>query len=283
VNELDRRAADAYCRCLTSGHYENFVVASVLVPQRTRIDLARIYAFCRITDDLGDESGSREAAQARLERWRGEVLAMFSGTPAVHPVLAVLRETIERARIPARPFLDLIEANMLDQRVSHYRDWPELEGYCRFSAAPVGRMVLAAFGITDPRAPALSDDVCIGLQLANHAQDVKRDAAMGRRYLLDEDVERAGVAGAVRSLIERARSLLDSGRALEPMAPFVLRLQLSLYRLGGHAICDAVERIAYRTDRVRPTVSRGTKALILLRAFAGALLPRGVAGRAEPA
>jgi squalene synthase HpnC len=283
VNELDRRAADAYCRCLTSGHYENFVVASALVPRDTRIDLARIYAFCRITDDLGDESGTREAAQNRLERWRDEVRAMFAGTAPVHPVLAVLQETIERARIPAQPFLDLIEANMLDQRVSHYRNWPELAAYCRFSAAPVGRMVLAVFGITDPRAPALSDDVCIGLQLANHAQDVKRDSQIGRRYVLDEDVESLGVAGAVRALVERARGLLDSGRSLEPMAPFALRLQLSLYRLGGNAICDAIERVGYRTDSVRPTVSRGSKAAILVRAALSALRRTEVTERAEPA
>jgi squalene synthase HpnC len=283
VNELDRRAADTYCRFLTGSHYENFVVASALVPRETRVDLARIYAFCRVTDDLGDESGTREAAQNRLERWRDEVRALFAGTTPVHPVLAVLQETIERVRIPAQPFLDLIEANMLDQRVSHYRNWPELAAYCRFSAAPVGRMVLAVFGITDPRAPALSDDVCIGLQLANHAQDVKRDSQIGRRYVLDEDVERAGVAGAVRALVERARGLLDSGRSLEPMAPFALRLQLSLYRLGGNAICDAIERVGYRTESVRPTVSRGSKAAILVRAALSALRRTGVTERAEPA
>ncbi len=283
MNDLDRRAADAYCRCLTAGHYENFIVASGLVPEPMRLDLARIYAFCRITDDLGDESGSRENALARLERWRDEVRAMFTGTPPVHPVLSVLLETIERARIPAQPFLDLIEANVLDQRVARYRSWPELDAYCRFSAAPVGRMVLAVFEITDPRAPELSDDVCIGLQLANHAQDVKRDAEIGRQYLLEEDIDRSGVDGAVRSLVGRARTMLDSGRALEPMAPFALRLQLSLYRLGGQAICDAIERIDYRTDRVRPRVTRPAKASILMRALASALHPNGVANRAEPA
>ncbi len=283
MNDLDRRAADAYCRCLTAGHYENFIVASGLVPEPMRLDLARIYAFCRITDDLGDESGSPENALSRLERWRDEVRAMFAGTPPVHPVLAVLLQTIERTRIPAQTFLDLIEANVLDQRVSRYRTWPELDAYCRFSAAPVGRIVLAVFGITDPRAPALSDDVCIGLQLANHAQDVKRDAEIGRQYLLEEDVDRSGVDGAVRSLVERARAMLDSGRALEPMAPFALRLQLSLYRLGGQAICDAIERVGYHTDRVRPTVTRPAKASIVMRALASALRPNGVANRAEPA
>jgi squalene synthase HpnC len=268
---LTLAAADAYCRALTKGHYENFVVASGLVDAATRRDLSRIYAFCRTTDDLGDESASTNEALVRLERWRDEVAATFAGVQPVHPALYALKETVEAKHLPEQPFLDLIEANVQDQRVTHYPSWPELEAYCFLSAAPVGRMVLRVFGISDPRAEALSDDVCIGLQLANHAQDVKHDAAIGRRYLLDEDVESQGIEGAVRSLVARARTLLDSGRTLEPMAPLALRMQLSLYRLGGMAICDAIERLDFRTDVTRPTVTGSAKVGILIRGVLQAL------------
>jgi squalene synthase HpnC len=267
VKPVTLTAADAYCRELTKRHYENFIVASPLVRAELRRDLARVYAFCRTTDDLGDESGSREEALSRLDRWRAELEAMFAGETPVHPVFIALRETIARAAIPGQLFLDLIEANVQDQHVTSYPHWKQLEGYCKLSAAPVGRMVLAVFGVTDPRAPGLSDDVCIGLQLANHAQDVKRDAQIGRRYLLDDDVAALGTAGAVRALVERARRLLESGRALETMVPFALSLQLRLYRRGGLAICRAIERLDYHTEVRRPTVSTREKLAILLGSY----------------
>jgi squalene synthase HpnC len=271
-------AADVYCRQLTKRHYENFIVASGLVSADVRLDLARIYAFCRTTDDLGDESGSPDAALERLDRWRADVHAMFAGKLPVHPVLFALRETVARTTMSPEPFFDLIEANRLDQRVSAYETWPQLEAYCRLSAAPVGRMVLAVFGVQGVDAQMLSDDVCIGLQLANHAQDVKRDAGMGRRYILGEDVASSGTVGAVSKLVERARRLLDSGRALEAMVPLGLRMQLALYRLGGLAICDAIERIGFRTDVQRPVVSGRAKVSILARAIGGSLRP-GRSGR----
>jgi squalene synthase HpnC len=260
-------AADAYCRELTKRHYENFIVASPMVRTELRRDLARVYAFCRTTDDLGDESGSPGEALSRLGRWREELKAMFAGETPVHPVFIALRETIARTAMPAQLFLDLIEANVQDQRVTSYQNWLQLENYCKLSAAPVGRMVLAVFGVTDSRAPGLSDDVCIGLQLANHAQDVKRDALIGRRYLLDDDVAAFGTSGAVRGLVERARRLLDSGRALETMVPFALSLQLRLYRKGGLAICRAIERLDYHTEVRRPTVSTREKLAILLGSY----------------
>ncbi|MFY9663339.1 MAG: squalene/phytoene synthase family protein [Candidatus Cybelea sp.] len=258
-------AADEYCRVLTRGHYENFSVASRFVDAGIRRDLTRIYAYCRTTDDLGDES-PYGSALARLERWRGEVDALLRGAPPVHPVLVALQPTILRHTVPAQPFLDLIAANVQDQRITHYRTWDELIGYCRLSAAPVGRMVLRVFGINDERAERLSDDVCIGLQLANHAQDVSRDARMGRRYLVDSDVDARGIAGAAQAMVERARLLLASGEALERSVPRPLRLQLSLYRMGGLAICDAIQAIGYKTENERPSVSAATKVSLVARA-----------------
>ncbi|MBV9717917.1 MAG: squalene/phytoene synthase family protein [Candidatus Eremiobacteraeota bacterium] len=259
-------AADAYCAVLTRRHYENFSVASRFVDAEKRRDLMRIYAYCRTTDDLGDESGGAPNALERLERWRSEVAALFDGGLPIHPVLVALQPTLERCHMSARPFLDLIAANVQDQRVARYRDWEELIGYCRLSAAPVGRMVLAVFGVTGDRADRLSDDVCIGLQLANHAQDVSRDAEIGRRYLVDTDVDARGIEGAAQVMVERARTLLASGEELERLVPRALRLQLALYRMGGLAICDAIQAIGYKTERSRPSVSASTKVSLVVRA-----------------
>jgi squalene synthase HpnC len=277
------QAADAYCLSLADQHYENFSVASKLLPAPIRLDLARVYAYCRTTDDLGDESGTRELARARLERWRDEVAALFAGQPPIHPVLIALAHTITAHQMPIEPFVDLIAANIADQEVSSYETWTDVLGYCRNSAAPVGRMVLAVFGIYNATTVPLSDDVCIGLQLANFAQDVARDAALGRTYLVQSDIRASGMAEATRIMVERARELLGSGRALERMAPPGLRFQLALYRMGGLAICDAIARIGYRTEFERPTVTRPVKAGLLARAVALSLLPARSVERAETA
>jgi phytoene/squalene synthetase len=194
---------------------------------------------------------------------------VFAGGAPVHPVLIALRETVRRHGLGARPFLDLVAANVQDQEVKAYETWPDLAAYCALSAAPVGRMVLPLFGLDRPEAGPLSDDVCVGLQLANFAQDVGRDAALGRRYLLGPEVERLGVAGAVRMHCERARELLASGVTLERMAPGLLRLQLSLYRLGGLAVLAAIERAGWRSDRVRPRVTASARAALAARAVIG--------------
>jgi phytoene synthase len=278
MSELTERAsADAFCQFLARRHYENFSVTSRYLPERVRLDLARIYAYCRTTDDLGDESGA--AASERLERWRDEVLELFAGGTPVHPVLVALKDTVERHRMPVRPFLDLIEANVQDQEIRRYANWEDLRAYCMLSAAPVGRMVLRVFGLAGRRAEQLSDDVCIGLQLANFAQDVGVDRAKGRTYLLDSDIEAGGIVGATRAHCERARHLLESGHELEAMTPQPLRAQLALYRLGGLAICDAIERAGWRTDVRRPRVSASTKAALLVRAAMEAANLDGVAPR----
>lgn len=282
MKELDEiAAADAYCRLLASRHYENFVVASGLVGGQVRRDLMRVYAYCRTTDDLGDESAGEAAA--RLERWRAQVVELFAGGAPVHPVLVALRRTVVRYGLAAEPFLDLIEANVQDQRVTSYESWAELHAYCMHSAAPVGRMVLGVFGLTGGAAERLSDDVCIGLQLANFAQDVSRDKAKGRTYLLQTELRADGLAGAVRAHCERARKLLASGYELEAMAPTLLRFQLALYRLGGLAILAAIERAGYRTDLARPRVSKAAKALTLAKAMWRGVRPSGHVGKLETA
>ncbi len=256
------QAADAYCRLLTRKHYENFLIVSGL-PRKSRLrtDLMRIYAYCRTTDDFGDESGS--AARERLRLWQAQVRELFAGEAPVHPVLVALRDTVAYYALSAKPFEDLIEANFRDQEGRRYESWEELREYCTYSAAPVGHMVLAVFGISSPQTERLSDDVCIGLQLANFAQDVTWDEQKGRSYLVQSELRAQGITGAVRAHCERARALLASGCELESIAPTALRRQLKLYRLGGLAIVRAVERANYRSDLSRPRVSAYGKLALL--------------------
>ncbi len=259
-------SADAYCRFLANRHYENFSVVSLLLPRPVRRHLTRIYAFCRTTDDFGDEThllGYQGKCIERLKTWKSSVNQCFDGLPPVHPVLIALSQTVGACDLTREPFLDLIDANIQDQTISSYETWSELRDYCMLSAAPVGRMVLRVFGADDNSTIGLSDDVCIGLQLANHAQDVRRDGERGRSYILQQDVQSCGVRGAVRALCDRARSLLVSGISLEQMIPMPLRAQLALYRLGGNAVLDAIEHIDYHTDVLRPTVSTWTKSRLI--------------------
>ena len=269
--------ADAFCRRLARRHYENFTVASAVLPADLRVHLARLYAYCRVTDDLGDESRSA----TRLLAWRDEVeAALDAGVLPTHPVLLALRETVTVCSIPLQPLLDLIAANLQDQHVAEYATWAELEAYCRMSAAPVGRMVLAVLGIRRARAEQLSDDVCIGLQLANFAQDVGVDARLGRCYLPRAEVEALGLHGAVRAMCDRAAGLLESGRELEALTTGRLRAQLAMYRLGGEAIVEAVRQAAYRTDTVRPHVPGVVKARLAVEALA--LLAADREGASQP-
>jgi phytoene/squalene synthetase len=189
--------------------------------------------------------------------------------------LLALRRTVAAFDLSPRPFLDLIEANVQDQLVSTYDTWDELKQYCLLSAAPVGRLVLRVFGVRDPRAGTLSDDVCIGLQLANFAQDVAVDRAKGRLYLPQADLRAHGLQGAIHATCERAERLLACGRELEDMVPSRLGVQLALYRLGGMAILSSIHRMGYRTDQERPHVSLMVKAGLVPLAFIQSRRRRG--------
>jgi squalene synthase HpnC len=277
TSEQELEAADRYCRHLASRHYENFSVASLVLPAETRLHLARIYAFCRSTDDFGDEtddgvatgpSPDRRRALSRLEDWREQVQACLGrGDESTDPVLIALSRTCRRFALPPQPFLDLIEANVQDQTVTTYENWEDLRLYCMFSAAPVGRMVLGVFGVRDARAEALSDSVCIGLQLANFAQDVGVDRAKGRTYLLQSDIRAGGSGSATHRICDRAADLLRAGVELEQMVPFRLRIQLALYRLGGLAILSAIQKMDYATEEQRPRVSRLVKLRLIPQAL----------------
>ncbi len=183
--------ACAYTRWLATHHYENFHVVSFLLPKRLHQDFYNVYAYCRWADDLGDEIGDRAESLRLLAWWRGELDAMYQGR-AAHPVFVALEETVRRHQIPRQPFADLIQAFVQDQTVTRYPNWDELFGYCRYSANPVGRLVLYLCGYSDAARQRLSDATCTALQLANFWQDVTVDLGKDRVYIPLEVLERHG-------------------------------------------------------------------------------------------
>src|SRR5579872_6029991 len=184
--------ARAWCRRLAETHYENFHVASWFLPARLRPHFHAIYAYCRVSDDLGDEVGDPAASLALLDLWGKELADCYQGI-ARHPVFVALAETIRACDIPKEPFADLLVAFRQDQTVTRFPTLDDVFAYCRYSANPVGRIVLYACGYRDDERFALSDKTCTALQLANFWQDVRVDYTKGRVYLPQEDMSRFGV------------------------------------------------------------------------------------------
>ncbi|MFO0851479.1 MAG: squalene synthase HpnC [Gemmataceae bacterium] len=275
-------AARAYCAHVTRSHYENFTVASVLLPRRLVPHFQAVYAYCRWADDLADETG--DTAGSLLAWWRDELMAMYAGE-ARHPVMVALRETVARFAIPPDPFLRLLTAFEQDQRVKRYDTFDQLLGYCRISANPVGRLVLHLFECFTPDRAALADETCTGLQLANFWQDVARDLAIGRVYLPAEDRRRFGYPDAdlharrftpafadlMRFQVERTRGYFDRGAALLPLLPRAAQVDVDLFSRGGRAVLGAIERQGYDVFARRPVVGRREKLGLLVRAAAGRL------------
>jgi squalene synthase HpnC len=268
---------------------ENFPVASYLFPRQLRPHLRAIYGFARLVDILGDEyPGNRLEVLAELE---AELEACYDGEPRWE-VMRELQPTIRACSLPREPFLRLIEANRMDQRISEYETWADLKWYCVHSADPVGRLVLSVLGRGgEPELVALSDDVCTGLQLVNFLQDVPRDLALGRIYLPAEDRRRFGVteldapSPALRRLLEfeagRARGLLASGAELGRRLGGRTGRGVALFARGGLAALGALDRAEWDIFNGRPRPSRARLALAAIPRRRLRRLPQ--AGRASPA
>jgi squalene synthase HpnC len=278
--------AQAWCRQLSETHYENFHVASWFLPKALRPHFHSIYAYCRVSDDLGDEVGSTAQAMALLDAWGRELDACYEGR-ARHPVFVALRETINACSIPKEPFADLLTAFRQDQTVTRYGSMDEVLGYCRYSANPVGRLVLYACGEVSEENFRLSDATCTALQLANFWQDVREDFERGRVYLPQDDMQRFGVSDAtievgkatpefralMRFEVEYARSVFEQGLPLIGKVNRDLALDLDLFSRGGLEILRAIERRDYDMLSARPAISKRTKLGLALRALSGKALP----------
>jgi squalene synthase HpnC len=276
-------AAHAYCARLTRGHYENFSVASLLLPRRLLRHFHAVYAYCRWSDDLADEIGGGPRALGLLRWWREELLRCYDGEPR-HPVTVALRPTIRRFRIPPKPFLDLLLAFEQDQVVKRYDTYDQLLRYCRHSANPVGHLVLYLAEAFDERRAALADHVCTALQLTNFWQDVARDYAIGRVYLPAEDRARFGYteddlranrftpafAELMRFEVDQTRELFNRGYPLVNDVPHEIRSDVELFIEGGLAILRKIEAIDYDVWARRPALAKWEKGKLV----AGALWRR---------
>jgi len=270
-----------YTHWLATHHYENFQVVSFLLPKRLHQDFYNVYAFCRWADDLGDETGDTAESLRLLGWWREELHGMYAGR-AAHPVFRALEGTARRYQLPMELFDDLIHAFEQDQTVTRYRDFEELLQYCRYSANPVGRLVLGLCGYRDEARQALSDATCTALQLANFWQDVVVDLEKDRVYLPLGLLEAHGYPvealaarrcddrfrGAMREAVAVARDLFLKGLPLAGQVDRRLAIDLELFSRGGLLVLDKIQRQNYDVLGARPTVSKLERVGLLMGACA---------------
>ena len=276
--------AQAYCRQLATTHYENFSVATWFLPKRLQQHFYNVYAYCRISDDLGDEVGNPQQSLELLDQWEAELNACYAGAPR-HPVFVALAETVQKFGIPKHEFSDLLIAFRQDQTVTRFETFDDVQGYCRYSANPVGHLVLYLCGYSDAERQQLSDYTCTALQLANFWQDVYVDYGKGRIYLPLEDLRRFGVSGddiaqrratpqfieLMKFEVERAREWFARGLPLVRAVDRELAIDLELFSRGGQEILNAIERQGFDVLRARPAISKSRKLMLVLRAAAGKL------------
>lgn len=274
------KASEEYTRWLATHHYENFTIATYLVPRHLRQHFYNIYAYCRWSDDLGDEIGDCDRSLELLNAWQQELELCYAGNVR-HPVFIALRNTIDTFAIPITPFSDLLTAFRQDQTVHRYPTWDSVMQYCRYSANPVGRLVLYLGGYSDNERQTLSDFTCSALQLANFWQDVARDLKKGRIYIPLDFLKRHGLdesdlfrkvfdaryAGLMKNLVADTRELFNKGLPLTRLVSRDLRIDIDLFSRCGFAVLEAIESIGYNTLQHRPEVTTGTKLKLLGRAL----------------
>jgi squalene synthase HpnC len=271
--------AREYCARLARSHYENFSVASWFLPRRLRQHFFNLYSYCRISDDLGDEVGDVAASLELLNQWHRELDACYEGSPK-HPVFVALAETVRQFDIPKHEFSDLLIAFRQDQTITRFDTFNDLLAYCKYSANPVGHLVLYLCGYRDSERQQLSDLTCTALQLANFWQDVTVDYAKGRIYLPLEDLRCFGVTEdeiarkqntpAFRQMmkfeVERARDWFRQGLPLVGKVDRELAIDLDLFSRGGLEILNAIEQQDFAVLGNRPAISKTRKLTLVAHA-----------------
>ena len=274
------QTAYRFCARLARSHYENFTVASWLMPAAMRKHMYAIYAYARMADDFADEDHDPR----KLDEWERQLNLAYAGSPG-HPVFVALADTVHRFDIPREPFADLLVAFRSDLQFNGFETIEDLLGYARYSANPVGRLVLYLFGYRDPERQHLSDQICSGLQLANFWQDVAIDLQKGRIYLPRRDLAQFGVsaddlaAGAVdgklialiRHEVAGARTMLVAGARLSRLVDGRLRRDILMFAGGGLAILRAIEGAGFDVFRRRPRLSKGDYLKLAWNALRGRL------------
>ena len=266
-------------------HYENFPVASILLPAPLREPVAAIYWFARNADDFADEGElPPEPRRALLAEYQAELDAIERDQPTRHPVFLRLRPVIAHYKLPLQLFRDLLDAFQQDVDKDRYRDFAELMDYCRRSADPVGRLLLHMFGQATPENLSRSDAICSALQLINHWQDVGIDATKGNRgriYLPQDEMARFGVCdddilrrvadadfcALLGFQLERARALMLSGAPLGWDLPGRIGLEIRAITAGGLRVLDKIEAVDYDVFNRRPKLAAFDWPLIMWRSL----------------
>lgn len=261
-------------------HYENFPVASILMPRNLRKPVAAIYHFARAADDIADE-GERDDAERlrRLDEFRDELARISSGTTPLAPLFQALASEIHQHSLPMQPFYDLLDAFTQDVVKKRYANFDELLDYCRRSANPVGNLLLHLYGEATPVNIAYSDAICTSLQLINFWQDVAKDFAIGRVYLPEDEmsqyclderhIARQQVDEAWQALMrfqaDRARTLMLSGKPLGSILTGRIGLEMRMIIAGGLRILDKLENADYNMFTNRPILRPYDWVIMLLR------------------
>ena len=263
-------------------HYENFPVASLLLPREVRPHIAAVYAFARAADDFADEGTLTSDERLRLldgwaDRLHDAARTTVPGPPAragepadTQQLFLQLGATMRKKALPLDLFDALLSAFRQDVTVHRYETWQDLRDYCRRSANPVGRLVLRITGYRDERMDEWSDAICTALQLTNFWQDLRIDVERGRLYVPGDDLRARGVdeqlpVGAalsaewravIATLVARTRRLFDEGRPLCSQVRGRLRLELRATWLGGTRILDRIEAAGFDALAHRPVIRR---------------------------
>lgn len=288
----NRSLEDAYRECvrIARRHYENFPVASLLLPRRMRKHVAAIYAFARSADDFADEPGVENRLE-RLADWESRLRRCIK-TEDDLPLFRALGDTIRSRELPLQPFVDLLAAFREDVTTRRHRRFDDLLAYSRCSANPVGRLLLLLFGYRDETLAEESDAICTALQLTNFWQDVARDWERGRVYIPQEYMMEYGYTEAdlenrvvnekfhkmMARLVDRTRALFQRGRPLGHRLSGRFGLEIRMIWLGGTQILDNIERANYDVFRRRPELSWRDKMAILIRALRGQPRPESCNG-----
>jgi squalene synthase HpnC len=280
ANGCTPKAAQQYTKWLATHHYENFNVVSWLLPKELHQHFYNVYAYCRWADDLGDEIPGKDRALELLNWWETELNECYEDRPS-HPVFVALRETVNEKQVPKLPFADLLKAFRQDQIVKRYATWDAVLDYCKYSANPVGQLVLYLCNYRDEERQKLSDATCTALQLANFWQDVARDLEKGRIYI---PLDRAAAHGVterqivekkfdqryvalMKELIEYTQVLFEKGKPLSRMVSGKLSVDLAMFTRGGLAVLDAIKSVGYDTLNTRPEVGKAKQVRLLGRAI----------------
>ncbi len=267
-----------YCEKLAKSHYENFSVTNLWLPAEVRPHFASIYAYCRWSDDLADETGDRDRSSELLHWWKQELGRAVEGK-SMHPVFVALHHTIDSFRLEIQPFEDLLSAFVQDQSVRSYQDDGQVLDYCQRSANPVGRLILGLARSSDPRSIGWSDSICTGLQIANFCQDVRIDAIRERCYLPESRMHQAGITHrdwtdgtakareALAEWVAYAIEFFHAGQPLTKHGPNWLRRSVQLFVGGGKQILQNIQRIDYDVWSNSPEVTKSQKARLVLNAL----------------